>query len=328
LTEEQADLLEELTAIRHELHTSKESHFNGNSDILKRLVDLNSLMNDAGIAMSFIPTDESDFIDIDDINVLSEIDDNIPENGTDEYKDWYADEFSRVSEELEDLNSKIEGFLGNIDATYGTSYKPGGYTRFYRKGERGYTDDAVSDANDLIGKALGKRRYGAKQRVAYAERVRRSMVRVAGRLAKDLHLDNVDIVTDVNELPEGKKRGAKGFYSKSTGRITIVVPNHVSTYDIEQTVLHEAVAHYGLRKLFGAHFDTFLDNVFENAEGDVRRSILELAKKNGWDFRTATEEYLASLAEDTDFENAASSVHGWWVKLKRPYIKNNFDKIA
>jgi hypothetical protein len=197
-----------------------------------------------------------------------------------------------------------------------------------RMGDGVPSDDAVSDANDLIGKALGKRRYGAKQRVAYAERVRRSMVRVAGRLAKDLHLDNVDIVTDVNELPEGKKRGAKGFYSKSTGRITIVVPNHVSTYDIEQTVLHEAVAHYGLRKLFGAHFDTFLDNVFENAEGDVRRSILELAKKNGWDFRTATEEYLASLAEDTDFENAASSVHGWWVKLKRPYIKNNFDKIA
>lgn len=197
-----------------------------------------------------------------------------------------------------------------------------------RMGDGVPSDDAVSDANDLIGKALGKRRYGAKQRVAYAERVRRSMVRVAGRLAKDLHLDNVDIVTDVNELPEGKKRGAKGFYSKSTGRITIVVPNHVSTYDIEQTVLHEAVAHYGLRKLFGAHFDTFLDNVFENAEGDVRRSILELAKKNGWDFRTATEEYLASLAEDTDFENAASSVHGWWVKLKRLYIKNNFDKIA
>ena len=63
------------------------------------------------------------------------------------------------------------------------------------------------------------------------------------------------------------------------------------------------MAHYGLRQLFGEHFDTFLDNVFNNADENIRRRIVDMAAKNGWDFHKATEEYLASLAEDTEFEN-------------------------
>ena len=67
-------------------------------------------------------------------------------------------------------------------------------------------------------------------------------------LAERLHLDNVEIVTDASVL-SGKEAKAKGFYSKSTGKITIVVPNNTSAEDAVQTLLHEAVAHYGLRKI-------------------------------------------------------------------------------
>lgn len=38
-------------------------------------------------------------------------------------------------------------------------------------------------------------------------------------------------------------------YNRHTGKITIVVENHRDIEDIEQTVLHEAVAHHGLRQL-------------------------------------------------------------------------------
>ena len=67
-------------------------------------------------------------------------------------------------------------------------------------------------------------------------------------LAEKLHLDNVEIVTDASAL-SGKEAKAKGFYSKSTGKITIVIPNNTSVEDAVQTLLHEAVAHYGLRKI-------------------------------------------------------------------------------
>ena len=140
------------------------------------------------------------------------------------------------------------------------------------------------------------------------------MVEHAENLAKRLHLDNIEIVNSVSGL-EGKKKSAKGFYDPKTGKITIVIPNNTSIADIEKTLLHEAVAHYGLRQLFGEHFDTFLDNVYNNADENIRKHIAELAiRKYNYDFRKATEEYLASLAESTNFENAQQS--SWWQKVK------------
>lgn len=136
-------------------------------------------------------------------------------------------------------------------------------------------------------------------------------------LAEKLHLDNVEIVTTTNGL-DGKKARAKGFYTKSIGKITIVLPNNRDIDDAIRTLLHEAVAHYGLRKMFGKQFDTFLDNVFNNADTDVRRHIVELSKKHGWNFRTATEEYLASLAEQTNFEEINPS---WWQKIKELFLR-------
>lgn len=149
-----------------------------------------------------------------------------------------------------------------------------------------------------------------------AEKEHQQMAERANELAETLHLDNVEIVTDASTL-EGKKAKAKGFYSTSTGKITIVIPNHSNIADVEKTLLHEAVAHHGLRKLFGEHFDNFLDNVFKNASEDVRREIVKLAAKNKWDFRIATEEYLASLAEDTNFEKMPN---GLWDKVKRLFL--------
>ena len=159
-------------------------------------------------------------------------------------------------------------------------------------------------------------------------------------LAKKLHLDNVEIVTDVrdltssNQLPlnqssklvgvrsiaelEGKKRRAKGFYSKSTGKITIVIPNHRDMHDVEQSLIHEAVAHYGLRQLFGEEFDTFIDNIYAKANKEIREKIVKLASKKGWDFRKATEEYLASLAEETEFKNCPKN---WWNSIKEWFKK-------
>lgn len=142
---------------------------------------------------------------------------------------------------------------------------------------------------------------------------RGEMVNRINDLAKELNLDNVEVITSVSGL-DGKKSRAKGFYTKSTGKITIVLPNNRNAADVEMTLLHEAVAHYGLRRMFGKQFDTFLDNVFNNADKDVRGRIVELSKRNGWNFRTATEEYLASLAETTNFEHARNS--GWWKRIK------------
>lgn len=186
-----------------------------------------------------------------------------------------------------------------------------------REGVGELSDDDLSIANDPVSKLLGKSTRTAAQRRAFAEKERQRMVDAVQDLAAKLHLDNVEVVTDASTL-DGRRAKAKGFYSRSTGRITIVIPNHTSVFDAEQTLLHEAVAHYGLRELFGEHFDTFLDNVLANADEAVRRRILELSRRHGWDSRTATEEYLASLAEETNFE--AANRTGWWQKIKELFL--------
>lgn len=154
--------------------------------------------------------------------------------------------------------------------------------------------------------------------------LRKQMTERVKELAALLHLDNVEVVTNVSGL-KGKTKSARGFYTKSTGKISVVIPNNTNLADVEQTLLHEAVAHYGLRKMFGTHFDTFLDNIFNNADENVRRKIVELATKNGWDFRKATEEYLARLAEHINFEEARKN--GWWQRIKQFFFEM-LDKLG
>lgn len=186
-----------------------------------------------------------------------------------------------------------------------------------RNGYGAYTNSELSLINDSVAKMLGKSKRSEEDNKAFAERERQRMISRISELADRLHLNNIETVTDSNSL-QGKKAKAKGFYSKSSGKITIVIPNHASVKDVEKTLLHEAVAHYGLRKLFGEHFETFLDNVYQNVEPEIRRIITSQAANNNWDFRTATEEYLAGLAEKTDFERVHYSI---WNKIKSLFLK-------
>ena len=206
------------------------------------------------------------------------------------------------SKELEDAAKVVE----NSETSQGLAENN------FREGKGELSDDMLSYLNDPMAQMMGKPRGTKKQRAQFAERERGRMQAHAEKLVERLHLTNVEIVTDASQL-DGKQRTAKGFYNKRTGKITIVLPNHASTADVEQTLLHEAVAHYGLRQLFGEHFDDFLDMVYRNAEEGIRRKIAEASAKHGWNVRTATEEYLADLAERTDFEHASPQ---WWAKIK------------
>lgn len=186
-----------------------------------------------------------------------------------------------------------------------------------REGDGIISDADISLLNDPMSRMMGESRFTPEQQEKFAAMERERMARHVDDLAEKLHLNNIEVVTDASTLT-GKRKKAKGFYNRHTGKITIVVENHRDIEDIEQTVLHEAVAHYGLRQLFGTHFDDFLDNVFNYAEEGIRREIVNLAKKHSWDFRTATEEYLAGLAERTNFERAMES--GWWQTIKRVFL--------
>lgn len=247
-----------------------------------------------------------------------------------EYEEELAQAKSQLEEYAELMKKELEekeAKYAEMDATVETANNVSTSEEddeLKREDDGAYTDDEVSYDNDSVAKLLGQSRRTAKQRRKFAQRERQRMAERVVSLTEKLHLDNVEVVTDASTL-DGKKQRAKGFYSKSTGKITIVIPNHTSMFDVEQTLLHEAVAHYGLRQLFGEHFDTFFDNVFNNADEIIRRRIVDMASKNGWDFRKATEEYLAGLAEHINFEEARKN--GWWQRIKQFFFEM-LDKLG
>ena len=149
-------------------------------------------------------------------------------------------------------------------------------------------------------------------KAAFIERETRRAVESVSDVAKKLGL-NVEVKTDTEGLT-GRRARAKGWYDTKTGKIVIILPNHTSGQDVMRTILHEGVAHHGLRELFGEDFDTFLENVYNNASKEIREAINRLAAKNDWDFKVATEEYLAGMAEDTNFDRA--EYQSWWGKIK------------
>lgn len=130
-------------------------------------------------------------------------------------------------------------------------------------------------------------------------------------------IHDVDDITDTDENMLARKRDSKGWYDTSTGEIVIVSPNSTSVGDAQRTFLHEVVGHHGLRELFRDDFDTFLDNVYRNANEDIRKNIIDRTKGNPLNLREATEEYIAELAE-RGFDNKAE--RSLWEKIKDSFL--------
>ena len=115
----------------------------------------------------------------------------------------------------------------------------------------------------------------------------------------------LQVVTSTEQISDPSVKSAiergrkiKGWFSVSEGKVYVYLPNASGIEDVKQTILHEGVAHYGLRKLVGdERMDDFLDEVFRNVSKETRNKIVGTLPKYGYDSRVATEEYLARMAE-------------------------------
>ena len=244
------------------------------------------------------------------------------------YKDKQGEENLSVSVDLGTSGYNIEdmkALMAEIDRLKNDAGEV--KESFYR----GAASDEVMERYPLLSQTLGVKsenevrakeeaREHAEEARKHAEEARKQEMRSAVEdMAGRLHLNNVDIVDKPAGRGAGRRERAKGMFERSTGRITINIGNCADKRDAVVTLLHEAVAHYGLRKLFGENFETFLDNVYNSANAEIRRIIDKHSRRYDGDKRTATEEYMASLAERTGFENAKKS--GWWQRIKDFFLK-------
>lgn len=179
-------------------------------------------------------------------------------------------------------------------------------------------NEAVKQASDIDGAHF--RSIGDKDtdNLNNAETIESSINDWSNKLNTPVRvIHDVDDITDTDENMLARKRDSKGWYDTSTGEIVIVSPNSTSVGDAQRTFLHEVVGHHGLRELFGDDFDTFLDNVYRNANEDIRKNIIDRTKGNPLNLREATEEYIAELAE-RGFDNKAD--RSLWEKIKDSFL--------
>lgn len=179
-------------------------------------------------------------------------------------------------------------------------------------------NEAVKQASDIDGAHF--RSIGDKDtdNLNNAETIESSINDWSNKLNTPVRvIHDVDDITDTDENMLARKRDSKGWYDTSTGEIVIVSPNSTSVGDAQRTFLHEVVGHHGLRELFGDDFDTFLDNVYRNANEDIRKNIIDRTKGNPLNLREATEEYIAELAE-RGFDNKAD--RSLWEKIKDAFL--------
>lgn len=119
---------------------------------------------------------------------------------------------------------------------------------------------------------------------------------------------NAAVVDSFDQLPEAirsqsgiKAQKIRAVYDQTNDRVYVVGNKHATPTDVERSVLHEGVAHKGLRYFMPQkQLDSLLDSVYSSAN---KVQIARLEKQYGFDSATdtgrrdAAEEYIAKLAE-------------------------------
>lgn len=129
MTSEQAELISKLCAIRHEFHCNIDKIVkSADNDSMSDMVEIEKSINDSGLPELDIV---SMLLDIDDLDgLIYEYGNDVPEDhDSQEFQDWYDDNYARISSELEGINKNIEKYLSNLDAKYGTHWCPTGALR-------------------------------------------------------------------------------------------------------------------------------------------------------------------------------------------------------
>ena len=211
--------------------------------------------------------------------------------------DTYANGSNNVQ-----ISSKVEGGRKNARETALNEYvNSGEYDNNLKKFKD--ADAKIKAASEEIDSAireaatLDDMRY--RVNMSASERKQAAVNELSSSLNTPVTVYNsLEEIVDENPRRQRMRRSSKGWYNTETGEVVVVIPNNTNAADVQATVMHEIVGYKGLRGLLGDNFDTMMDNIYRNVPENVRQSLaLEALRSYNGNVRTATEEYLARIAE-------------------------------
>lgn len=130
---------------------------------------------------------------------------------------------------------------------------------------------------------------------------------------------------DLKQRSGGARGAPEGFYYQ--GKVYLMASKLKTPNDAARVLFHEALGHHGLRGLFGKDLGLILNQVATMRKADVDAKIAEygLRRVNRLDRRTAAEEVLAEMAQNTPqigFVRRAIAAIRTWLRTNVPGFKS------
>lgn len=130
---------------------------------------------------------------------------------------------------------------------------------------------------------------------------------------------------DLKQRSGGARGAPEGFYYQ--GKVYLMASKLKTPNDAARVLFHEALGHHGLRDLFGKDLGAILNQVatMRKAEVDAKIEEYGLRRVNRLDRRTAAEEVLAEMAQNTPelgFVRRAVAAIRTWLRTHVPGFKS------
>ena len=163
-------------------------------------------------------------------------------------------------------------------------------------------------AERMAAEALAEEKKAQQTRQGAVEDRFSILSRILDDTLKDFHNIDCQLIERIQDIQDEGLRAqaereprAEGFFNPADGRIYLIAEN-LEAGRVRKVLLHEAVGHKGLRELFGAKYDAFLDRIADDHAEDVSK----VAGRRGFDLSDpaqrleAVDEFLAELAENKE----------------------------
>ena len=149
----------------------------------------------------------------------------------------------------------------------------------------------------------------------------------------------INSYSTVDEIPDERVRKElqsgnvhTAWYDPKTDSVNFFLPNIADAKMVDSAVLHEVIAHQGLRHLLGSQYNTLLDRVWgelmdEKAQQRYASLVRKTASRNLSEQeaqRMAADEFIAYMAQDMDLNTEESQT--LWQKLCE-FVKDILDRL-
>lgn len=134
------------------------------------------------------------------------------------------------------------------------------------------------------------------------EEHRSTVAKAAEKLNTDVTIcESIDDVTNAEARAAiGRGERVKAWYDTRTGEVHLYLPNVTDKYDAQKSIAHEVIGHKGMRGLLGEDgYRTMLRRMYTHLSDAEAREVNERMMRNGWDFYTAMDEWVADKAEES-----------------------------